>query len=129
MEGGAEGATRRARGEEDRAAGQRPAQSRRLHGDGYLTAEAGRAAGSLCWPLPMLLLAASWTTVHTIQSTQCGHLGRPQRGSQGNQGRELLPQPIWFISTLGSGLANPSAGLPAQPAPSTRLSDSCPPAR
>ena len=49
--------------------------------------------------------------------------------SSGNQGRELLPQPIWFISTLGSGLANPSAGLPAQPVPSTRLSDSCPPAR
>lgn len=49
--------------------------------------------------------------------------------SSGNQGRELLPQPIWFISTLGSGPANSSAGLPAQPAPSTSFADSCPPAR
>ena len=39
-------------------------------------------SGSICWPLPTLLLAASRTTVLTIHSTQCGHLEGPQRGPQ-----------------------------------------------
>lgn len=46
--------------------------------------------------------------------------------SSGNQGRELLPQPLCFISTLGSGPANAPAGLPA---PSASLSESYPPAK